>query len=272
MSNNPTVFARSVRKIMEAAAPSGRVRNLLRTAGLDREAIHDPALKIPYADMMMLTELAARAAKDGAFGLHVGEHVDQCSYGIVGRAVMTSPTLGEALHVLARYLPIWTDVGSFHLNLDRSVAHFQWQYSNCSLPESRHDCEMTMATVVRFNRLSRGATWQPREVWFQHSKPRDVSEHARIFRAPVRFSMPANALLLDRRLLSIPLRDANPFAHQVTTEAAEQFLTTASGEASVSQSVRTFIRQRLGSGEFGLQDAARHLSLSRRTLQRKLRQ
>src|ERR1700722_1952731 len=272
MSNNPTVFARSVRKIMEAAAPYGRVRNLLRTAGLDREAIQDPALKIPYADMMMLTELAARAAKDGAFGLHVGEHVDQCSYGIVGRAVMTSPTLGDALHALALYLPIWTDVGSFQLNLDRSVAHFQWQYSNCSLPESRHDCEMTMATVVRFNRLSRGATWQPREVWFQHAKPRDVSEHARIFRAPVRFGMPTNALLLDRRLLTIPLKDSNPLLHKVTIEAAEHLLLAASTEVNISHSVGSFIRQNLSSGEVCLEHAARHLNLSRRTLQRKLRQ
>jgi AraC-like DNA-binding protein len=272
MSYNPTVFARSVKKIAEAAAPYGHARHLLKAVGLDHEAIEDPVLRIPYADMMMLTELAARDTKDVAFGLHVGEQVEQRSYGVVGHSVVTSPTLGDALCALERYLPIWTDVGSFRLDLEKSVAHFQWKYSNYSLPESRHDVEMSMATVVRFNRLSSGVEWRPREVWFQHSKPRDVSEHARIFRAPVRFSMPANALLLDRRLLSIPLRDANPFAHQVTTEAAEQFLTTASGEASVSQSVRTFIRQRLGSGEFGLQDAARHLSLSRRTLQRKLRQ
>jgi AraC-like DNA-binding protein len=272
MSNNPTVFARSVQKIADAAAPCRQVRNLLRTAGLDREAIQDPALRIPYADMMILTELAARAAKDLAFGLHVGEQVDQRSYGVVGRAVMTSPTLGEALHALARYLPIWTDVGSFQLNLDRSVAHFHWKYSNCSLPESRHDCEMTMATVMRFNRLSRGAQWEPREVWFQHAKPPEVSEHARIFRAPVRFSMPANALLLDRQLLTVPLKDASPFMYQATIEAAERLLSKASSEVSISNTVGSFIRQRLSSGEVCLEDAARHLNLSRRTLQRKLRQ
>lgn len=272
MSNNPTVLARSVRKIAEAAAPYGHVRDLLRSAGLDREAIQDPAYKIPYADMMMLTELAARAAKDVAFGLHIGERTDQRSYGVIGRAVMASPTLGDALHALTRYLPIWTDVGSFQLNLDRCVAHFQWKYSNCSLPESRHDCELSMATVVRLNRLSRGAEWHPREVWFQHAKPADVSEHARIFRAPVRFGMPANALLLDRRLLSIPLKNANPLVYKVTIAAAERLLFAASGEVNISHRVGSFIRQRLSSGEVSLEDAAKHLNLSRRTLQRKLRQ
>jgi AraC-like DNA-binding protein len=130
---------------------------------------------------------------------------------------------------------------------------------------------MSMATVARFNRLSEGAAWKPREVWFQHPKPRDVSEHARIFRAPVRFGMPANALLMDLRLLSIPLKGADPIAHQAASEAAERFLATGLGNGSFSQSLRAFIRQRLSSKEFGLENAARHLGVSRRTLQRKLR-
>jgi len=272
MSTAPTVFARSARKIAEAVAPHGNTRHLLKAAGLEREAMDDPVFRIPYADMMMLAELAARMTRDAAFGLHVGEQVDQHSYGVVGYSVLSSATLGEALRCLIRYLPIWTDVGEFKLDLDGAVAHFQWKYSHCSLPEPRHDCEMSMATVVRFNRLSGGAEWKPREVWFQHQKPKDVSEHARIFRAPVRFGMPTNALLLDSRLLALPLESANPVGHRVITEAADQLLAAESGEASCSQTVLSFIRQRLSSGEFGLEHAARHLGMSRRSLQRKLSQ
>lgn len=272
ISNAPTVFARSIRKIAQAVEPYGNARLLLKAVGLDREALHDPVLRIPYADMMMLSEFAARMTKDIAFGLHVGERVEQHSYGLVGYSVITSATLGEALRCLERYLPIWTNVGAFQLNVEGSVAHFEWKFSNGSLPEPRHDVEMTMATVVRFSRFSNDAGWKPREVWFKHPKPKDVSEHARIFRAPVRFGMPADALLLDGRLLDIPLRSANPVAHQVVTDAAERVLAQDLGAASFAQSVLSFIRQRLSSGEFGLGDASRHLGLSRRTLQRKLRQ
>jgi AraC-like DNA-binding protein len=261
-----------VSKIADAVAPRGNARHLLKAVGLDRDALRDPLLRIPYADMMMLSELAARITKDLAFGLQVGEQVEQHSYGIVGYSVVSSGTLGEALRSLERYLPIWTNVGAFKLDVERSVAHFQWKYSNCSLPESRHDVEMSMATVVRFNRLSDGAEWKPREVWFEHAKPKDVSEHARIFRAPVRFGMPVNCLLLDSSLLSLPLKGANPVAHQITAEAAEQLLAMDPGKANLTQSLLSFIRQRLCSGDFGLQDASRHLGLSRRTLQRKLRE
>jgi AraC-like DNA-binding protein len=272
MSNIPTVVARSVGKIANSVALSGGTDHLLRTVGLDRDAIDDPALRIPYADMMMLSEHAARMTKDAAFGLHVGERVKMQEYGIVGRSVVTSATLGEGLRSLVRYLPIWTNVGMFRLDLEGSMAHFQWHYSHRSLPEPRHDCEMSMATVMGLSRLSRGARWTPREVWFQHAKPRDTSEHTRIFRAPVRFGMPANALLLDRESLDTPLKTAHRIPHRAITEAAEHLLPKAWGEASFSQGVLSFIRQNMDGGAFDLEAAARELGISRRTLQRKLSQ
>jgi AraC-like DNA-binding protein len=272
MSNVPTVYARSVRKIADAAAACGNPHRLLRSIGLDRDAIGDPGLRIPYADMMMLAEHAARMTKDDAFGLHVGERVQHHEYGVVGYALLTSSTLGEALRRLVRYLPIWTNVGVFKLEVEGPVAHFQWEYSNASLPEPRHDCETSMATVMMLNRLTAGPGWKPREVWFRHAKPRDTDEHTRIFRAPVRFGMPTNALILDRRLLDVPLKNAGPYSHSAITEVAETLLAKATDEASVSQGVLSFVRQRLSSGDFDLDAAAQHLSLSRRTLQRRLRQ
>jgi AraC-like DNA-binding protein len=270
MSSIPTVFARSVRKVADAVAAHGNADLLLRTVGLDREAIDDPTLRIPYADMIMLSEHAARMTKDAAFGLHVGEREKPQSYGVVGYSIMTSSTVEEALCSQARYLPVWTNVGNFRLDVDGPVAHFQWEYSAVPLPESRHDCEMSMATVTQFLRLLTCARWQPREVWFRHRKPKDTSEHARIFRAPVRFAMPTNALLFDRRLLSTPIRSANPHAHQVITAVATQMAARASGGPTFSQAVISLIRQRMNTGDLGLEAVSQHLAVSQRTLQRRL--
>lgn len=271
MSSVPTVVARSVAKIARFAARSGNSDRLLRTVGLDRDAVGDPGLRIPYADMMLLSEHAARMTRDAAFGLHVGQRVDHREYGLVGRTLVTSSTLGEALRSLERYLPIWTDVGVFKLVADGPTVQFQWLYSSRSLPECRHDCEMSMATLIGLNRFS-VESWRPREVWFQHARPADTSEYTRIFRAPVRFHMPVNALLLDARVLELPLRTARPELHRRAMEQAERLLPTIPAEVPISQSVLTFIRQNLQTGDFGLEAAARHLSLSCRSLQRKLRE
>jgi AraC-like DNA-binding protein len=272
MSSAPMVFARSVRKIADAATLHGDTRLLLRSVGLDREALDEPDLRIPYSDMMMLSEHAARMTKDAAFGLHVGEAEQPESYGVVGHSILTSSTLGEALRCQTRYLPIWTNVGNFKLSAEPHVARFQWDYSAASLPESQHDCEISIATVTQFIRLLTSPNWKPREVWFQHSKPKDTTEHARIFGAPVRFRAPTNALLFDSRLLSAPIRSANPHAHEVITAAADELLERGPDAQSFSQIVLSVIRQKMSSVDFGLDAVSGRLGMSRRTLQRRLRQ
>lgn len=272
MSSVPTVVARSVAKIARFAAPSGNPERLLRAVGLDRDAMGDPRLRIPYADMMLLSEHAARMTRDKAFGLHVGEQVDHREYGIVGKTILISSTLGQALRSLERYLPIWTDVGVFKLVADGSTVQFQWHYSSSALPQCRHDCEMTMAAVGGLNRLSVGESWKPREVWFQHARPADATEYARIFRAPVHFRMSVNALLLDAQILDLRLKTARPDLHRLTIQTAEGLLPKAPADIPISQSVLTFIRQNLHGGDVGLDAAARHVSLSRRSLQRKLQE
>jgi AraC-like DNA-binding protein len=272
METVPTVVVRSVAKIAASAAPRGNPDRLLGTIGLDREALDEWGLRIPYADMMMLSEHAARMTEDTAFGLHVGERIRQSEYGIIGRLTMTSSTLGDALRSLVRYLPIWTNVGVFKLDIEGPVAHFRWQYSRVSLPENRHDCEMSMATVMCLNRLARGAGWRPREVWFQHARPGNTDEHARIFRAPVRFGMSATALLLDRQSLEVPLKTARPGTNRSLAKIAERLLLDTRSETSFARGVLSFIRQNFGKGPFDLEDAAHELGVSRRTLQRKLKE
>jgi AraC-like DNA-binding protein len=272
MSLLPTVFARSVQKVARAVGSRDKARRLLKDIGLEFDALNDPILRIPYADMMAFSDRAARMTKDSAFGLHVGERSEQREYGLVGYSVMTSATLGDALRALMRYLPIWTDAGKFNLDVESSVAFFQWDYARCSWPEPRHDCEMSMSTVASFNLLTEGTSWKPREVWFQHSKPSDCSEHARIFRAPVRFGMPMNAMLLDRRLLSRRMVNADPFSHQALTSAAEQMLAQSAGGRNFSQYVIDFVRQSLSSGKFDLEAASRHFGIGQRTMQRRLKQ
>ena len=267
----PTVTARSLAKIASCVASAAHSDRLLKTVGLDRETIARPNIRVPFSDMMMLSEHASRLTRDSAFGLHVGERTPESEYGLMGNLQVTSSTLREALNCLARFLPIWTSAGTFSLEMDGPTAHFQWRYASASLPEERHDCEMSMATVMRLNRLTRKERWWPKEVWFQHSRPRDISEHVRIFRAPVRFSMRINALLLDSRTLDLSLKTKRPASHRQMTNAAEELLPQAECDVSVSQSAASFIRQNLGKCSVELDAAASALGFSRRGLQRILR-
>lgn len=272
MSNVPTVFAKSARKIVEAVRPLGNVDHLLRTIGLDRDAIADESLRIPYADLMMLATHAAALTKDTAFGLRVGAKVKLQEYGVIGKSILSSSTLREALQAQERYLPIWTTVGSFRLQEEGKAAQLSWEFGKMPLPESQQDCEMTMATIARFVRSSLINGLKLQEVWFQHRKPKEITEHAGIFGAPVHFCMPTNALIFDRRCLDLPVTTANIKSHRECTAAAEKLLAESTRGASYSQCVLSFVRRELDGGAIDLESAARHLGVSRRTLQRRLRE
>jgi AraC-like DNA-binding protein len=271
MSQIPTVFAKSARKIVEAVRPLEKTDHLLRTIGLDRDAVADESLRIPYADLMMLAAYAADQTKDPAFGLRVGTTVDLREYGVIGASILSSSTLRDALQAQARYLPIWTTVGSFRLQEEGEAAQISWEFAKTPLPDARQDCEMTMATVAKFIGSSTFARVELREVWFEHAKPRDASEHTRVFGVPVHFRMPTNALLFDRDYLDIPLKSANPESHALSTAAGDKLLARTNETLSFSQCVLSFIRLELENGTIDLESAARRLGVSRRTLQRKLK-
>jgi AraC-like DNA-binding protein len=268
----PTVKALSIVKIVDSVARFGNADRLLRTIGLDRQAVVDPDIRIPFADMLMLSDRAASMTKDAAFGLHVGERVPESEYGLLGNLVLSSSSLREALECLIRFSPIWTTGGVFRLDVEGNVAHFQWEYARVSLPDPRHDCEMSMATMIRLNRLTANERWWPKEVWFQHAKPPDTSEHARTFRAPVRFGMPANVLLFDIRVLDLPSKTPRPGSHRLMTMAAEQLLSEGGPDVSVSRLAATFIRENLGKGPVEIEAVAHALGFSRRSFQRRLQQ
>ena len=262
-----------MRKIADAVAPRANARHLLKAVGLDRDALRDPLLRIPYGDMMMLSELGSRMTKDVAFGLHVGEHVEQNSYGIVGCSVVSSATLGDALRSLERYLPIWTNAGKFKLDVEPirrafSVEIFEWLAARNRAMTSR--CrwrrwrDLTVSRKAQRGGRARSGSRTRNPRTFPNTRASSARPCALACRS-IRCSSIARCSISQ---CAAPIC----VVHEVITAAAEQLLAVDPGNANLTQSVLSFIRQRLCSGDFSLREASRHLGLSRRTLQRKLRQ
>jgi AraC-like DNA-binding protein len=213
-----------------------------------------------------------RLTGDDAFGLHVGERSDAKLFDILGYALINSPTLGDAINRLVRYHSIWTGGAVFNLIATGSRAHLAYEYVELQGEECRQDCEMTLAIVVTFGRQVTGIDWTPREVSFRHSKPEDVSEHQRIFRAPVHFDCLANEVILDRSLLDVPLVKADPTLCAVLGRHAESLLAQFPRQESFINRVRPILCEALNDGDPRLEEISQKMGVSIRTFQRKLRE
>jgi AraC-like DNA-binding protein len=137
---------------------------------------------------------------------------------------------------------------------------------------SRHDCEMTLLSAARVSQMSGIRDWQPREVHFQHSQPRDTSEHHRLFRGPLHFRMRHNQLIFDRATLRAPLQNADPVLGEILTSHADYLLAASPSRFSFMNCVRLAVHQSVRDGDIGLAPLSRRLGISTRSLQRKLKE
>jgi AraC-like DNA-binding protein len=274
----PVVFeipASAAFKIVEAAAASGVSREeLCRAAGLDSDALAEADDPIPFAQLVRLGECGARLTGDDAFGLHVGERTDVKTYGLLGYVTINSRTFGEALGCVIRYQQIRTNAVGFSLEVSGADAHLAYHYRTAEVAprERRQESEEMLSTMVRVGRGLTGVEWAPREVHFEHAEPPDVSEHRRIFRAPVRFNRPLTKLVFDASLLALPLVAADPALGSLLERHAEELLANSPRLGAFAERVRRTIKESLPGGEARMEAACRTLGVSARTLQRKLRE
>ena len=262
----------SVGKIINTAVRAGvRPEELCKAANLDFHILENVDNQIPFAQLIRLYQYAERLTGDDAFGLHVGEQDSPKLYGILGYVAINSQTLGEALERLIRFQHIRTDAYRFSLEITGANAYLSYIcYENCVPVERRHESEETMCSIIQFGRMM-GVDWKLREVHFEHARPQDISEHERIFRAPVRFGKPITQLVFDPSMLKTPLVEADLTLGSLLERQAEELLAKSPvREIDFVSQVRQLIRENLSSGNLRIETICQKLGVSLRTLQRRL--
>jgi AraC-like DNA-binding protein len=263
-------------KIIAAVAEVGVApEELCRAVQIDLSALEQADNRIPFAQLIMLYEHAARLTGDDAFGLRVGELSSPKMYDVLGYVTMNSGTFGEALNRLIRYQQIWTDAVTFSLEVTDSSAHLSYIYQieNLLPKERRQESENMMSAIMRFGRMATGIDWTPREVHFEHKQPESIFEHEKIFRAPVRFSASLTKLIFDSSLLALPLVEADTTLGALLERQAEDLLAKSPVQGAFINQVRKLIGEALHGGKDArLEIVSQKLGISSRTLQRKLRE
>jgi AraC-like DNA-binding protein len=271
MSQACTIQARSVEKIVRFAAERGvDTDSLYESVKLDPSVQLDPDNRIPFSQLVALYESAAQLTGDYNFGIHVGETVDPKAFDVVGYTALSSSTLGDAFTRVARYHSIWTDGATFTLERSEPTSAIVYKYVDETIREHRHDSEMTFATVVTLCRVVSDANWTPVTVEFQHQAPANILEHSNVFRCPVKFSAATNRLVFKSSSLLQPVATADSQLCAVLDRHAEELLARFPPRDSLVDQVRRIVGSALNGGDPSLEHVATQMSLSARTLQRKL--
>lgn len=264
----PTVLASAARLLLRMAAGQGLAAEALaRAAGLDEAALIGPEARIPDERYRRLWQLLD-AQVDARFSIQsLAATVATESFGLPAYAAESSATVAEAL---------WTSVRFHGLLEDAGQALFERSGELVRLPP-RSDCpwpvreaEHILASYVVLARRWTASELRPREVWFTHAAPADAPVLERFFGCPLRFERPQNLVVFRPEDLGRPLQRADAALHHHLLSLAEVRLSARPRAPGLLEDLRAFVDERLGEGELSIDAAAKHLCLSRRTLQRRL--
>lgn len=268
-----TVAAHWIEFLLDAAEALGcDLSPELARQGIDRNKLDNPATRIPLRYEHSLLMHALEATGDPLFGLHMGEMIRPRFMGELGYASMSSANLGEAIDLMVPFSRLTTEFARLRGRSEDGRLALIWETEFEDLPGARHRVEAFFAAAITFGRWITGSDENPVSVSFRHEAPEDgEAEHKRVFGCPVHFGHSEAAIVLDRRLLSIPLRDADPDVHRVMRARIQHALTSYRARDSLLDKVRAEIQAQMPQRPPQLESVAEVLGMKPWTLRRRLR-
>ncbi|WP_053148936.1 AraC family transcriptional regulator [Pseudomonas sp. Pf153] len=209
-------------------------------------------------------------ARKHDIGLDLGLRMHVSSYGMLGYALLTSATLGDALRLALRYPALLGTL--FDLKLDDDGQHVWFSASdyreNPAL--AAFNAEFCMVSLrVTCNDLL-GHVLPLRSARFQHPAPDYQARYAAHFDCPVGFDAIDNAFAFDRHWLDQPLPLADPVTHHAMVERCRKQNIEFTGRQAWLERIRQLLNVQLEAAP-GLEGLAEQMNCSARTLRRHLK-
>jgi len=227
-------------------------------------------LTLPVKQVLELLEEVAVVSGIDDLGLKVGARYHPADWGAYGYLFLNSPTVLQALKS-------WVQVTreeqqGAHARLEFVKEGIRLEYAVIDPPDvrRRQDAEMTLAVLVQAIRVIAGAAVNPEAVHFEHSRPRMTATHRLLFRAPVSFGMGVNAIILDHRLASTPVPNADAQLLGVISKFLGDSRSVSAREVSIIDLVEVAVRPLISQGKVNLNTVSRRIGMSSRTVQRRL--
>jgi AraC-like DNA-binding protein len=242
---------------------------IIRAAGLDPALFEDGANVIPFAALGRLLTLGVARTHCPHLGLLVGQRATILSLGLVGRLMLHSVTVGDALRALVSNLSIQNRGAVPSLSVEGDTALFRYEVYQPEVESTDQIADGSIAVAVNALRALCGADWNPTEVLLPRAAPADREPYRRCFRAPVRFDQEVAAIVFPARDLDRRVAGADPVLRAMLEERIQHL--RAPPESELADHIRRLLRTRLTRNRCSAEDIADLLKMHRRTLTRHLK-
>lgn len=242
----------------------------LDVLGLDTQILERPDIEIPGEQYVALWEAAGKSNPN--IGLVIGNQTEANDFGAFGHALHCAPSVEKFLRTLHQFIVVFAQESIINFETDSRFIYIDYQISDPTVIHRRQNSEFAIASVFRQINLITNGLIKPSRVDFEHDRPSDLSEHKHIFQCPLYFNQPTNRLCLPIETLKLPVSHGNERVYK----ALEPYLEKERQERYISDElplqITRMIEADMSSGAPSLVDICEQLGVSRRTLQRRLKE
>lgn len=182
---------------------------------------------------------------------------------------LASSTVGDALRQWVRYLNLLDDAVLVTLELGDEHVYLQVKKESEAPAPAAH--ELCFALVALRMRQLAAAPFRVTAVELSHPAPADPAIYRAWFDAPVKFGAARTQLVLPRSCLSISLASADPTLLAILTRAADELTSHGPEDPTLTAQVARVLRDALREDEGRIEQVAKRLGLTARSLQRRLK-
>lgn len=240
----------------------------LHAASLTRATVDAPSLRVSYRQGRVIIEQALELLPVPALGLEVGRRQPITASGLLGLAMMSSPTLRDAVRVGLRFQNLAGSMVRWSSAQEASALVVTATPHEAASPVGTFLVEEGFANITRMARDVAQLSG-PRLVELQDAAGPSAAECRAYFAGPVRFGAARNAWHVPLEVAQAPLPTADPWTHRDTVALLDAQTESVVERQELVAVLAAQIEEALPE-VLPLARHARALATSERTLRRRL--
>jgi len=242
--------------------------DVLRLAGLPTGLFDQDKILVTTEELFGLYRGLADASRDPAIGLKLGTEHRIERYDPVAIAAVSARSFRDALERLARFKQL-TCPEELHVAERGDESRVEFRYLLAQETEPPLLVDLAFAWVVGIARRGTGGLIDPKRLELRAASGNRELYEAH-FGCPARFGARQNTIVFARADLDRPFLTHNADLFATVAPQLEVELKQALASRAIGEQVKGVLKRLLAGRRPGIEDVARELGLSSRTLQRRL--
>ncbi|WP_051661416.1 AraC family transcriptional regulator [Bosea sp. 117] len=240
-----------------------------RAAGIDVELIEGTNCFIPQQAVVDFVHAVGKAAGEPHLGLLIAPSMNAGDYGSFGRYVFGADTLGHAIKRSIAALRYHSTYDKLSITTSADEAKYSYAFASAGAKGYPTVASAAAGELLSLFRAYLPENWRPIRVELDIEAPRQISLFEDTFQCPVHFNAPAVAVVFERRHLMAGSTRTSTSRPVMTIEDVARDWPDGAPRSLLGVTIEQ-IRTQVLTGSVLIDDIARSMDTSVRTLQREL--